>query len=183
MVPRVMDVAYGSERSGVIEFRTAALIRGTGRSQADDNQTCPFIQAMYLVEGSWEVLYRSKVLRNTDRPEFPPFLITGHHAGHLLHEETFIRLELHHFEPTGNPHCIGGIETTLERLRQYCEGNSAMFAVQDFSQKASVDTARPIKEPQARKSTLIIEVLLTPSGELWTLVRPAAPVSCASRVA
>lgn len=164
MIPRVMDVQKGSERSGVIEFNMSALIKNAG-VPGNDNQICPFVQALYLVEGSWEVLYRSEVLRNTDRPEFPAFQILGHHAGHLLDPETFVRFELHHFEPTGNPHCIGGIESTLTRLRQFCEGKTAMFAIQPLAgQKLSVDGSKPISEPQARASTFMIEVNFTKSG-------------------
>jgi hypothetical protein len=162
IIPRVMDVQVGSDRSGAVEFNISGQIRGT--SGGADNQICPFIQALYLVEGYWEVFYRSEVLRNTDRPEFPAFWVVGHHAGHLLDSETFIRLEIHDFEPSGELHCLGGIESTLPKLQALCDGGEVMFEVGRIGTK-SMTAPRPIKIQPLNRSTLTIRIGFFPSGE------------------
>ena len=93
-------------------------VRGNlaGMSTGVDNHICPYFQILRYVEGAFEPMYRSKVVRNTDRPQFEDVHLPPHHVAHLIQEDVYIKFEVFDLESRGDPRCLGAIETSMSRM-------------------------------------------------------------------
>lgn len=82
MTVRMLKVPEEAATVGSLELKVRANLAGI--STGTDNQICPYFQILRYVEGAFEPVYRSKVVRNTDQPEFADCHLPPHHVAHLV---------------------------------------------------------------------------------------------------
>lgn len=99
---------------GSLQLKVRANLAGI--STGVDNHICPYFQILRYVEGVFEPMYRSKVVRNTNIPTFEDVHLPPHHVAHLVKEDVYIKVEVYDMESRGDPRCLGAIETTLSHL-------------------------------------------------------------------
>lgn len=99
---------------GSLQLKVQANLAGL--STGVDNHICPYFQILRYVEGAFEPMYRSKVVRNTDRPRFEDVHLPPHHVAHLVKEDVYIKVEVFDLESRGDPRCLGAIETSMSHL-------------------------------------------------------------------
>ena len=111
---RMLKVPREASTVGSLQLKVRANL--AGMSTGVDNHICPYFQILRYVEGVFEPMYRSKVVRNTNIPTFEDVHLPPHHVAHLLKEEVYIKVEVYDMESRGDPRCLGAIETTLPHL-------------------------------------------------------------------
>ena len=99
---------------GSLQLKVRANLAGV--TTGVDNQICPYFQILRYVEGAFEPMYRSKVVRNTDRPQFEDVHLPPHHVAHLVNDDVYIKFEVYDMESRGDPRCLGAIETTMSHM-------------------------------------------------------------------
>lgn len=111
---RLLKVPQESSTVGSLQLKVQANLAGI--STGVDNHICPYFQILRYVEGAFEPMYRSQVVRNTDRPRFEDVHLPPHHVAHLVKEDVYIKIEVFDMESRGDPRCLGAIETTMSHM-------------------------------------------------------------------
>jgi hypothetical protein len=109
LITRMMPVPDTSH-VGSLELHISANL--TMAKKGVDNPITPYFQILRYVQGVFQVMYRSNVMRegNTERPAFPAALIPPHHVAHLEQDTSFIKFEIYTLEPRGDPRCLGAYD-------------------------------------------------------------------------